>query len=39
MTYNKRSVEEIDVRGKRLKARRVAKHMDQSTPPYGRAII
>ena len=30
---------EIDVRGKRLKARRVAKHMDQSTPPYGRAII
>ena len=30
---------EIDVRGKRLKARRVSKHMDQSTPPYGRAII
>ena len=30
---------EIDVRGKRLKARRVSKHLDQSTPPYGRAII
>ena len=30
---------EIDVRGKRLKARRVAKHMDQSMPPYGRAIL
>ena len=30
---------EIDVRGKRLKARRVSKHMDQNTPPYGRAII
>lgn len=30
---------EIDVRGKRLKAHRVAKHMDQSTPPYGRAIL
>ena len=30
---------EIDVRGKRLKARRVSKHMDQSTPPYGRAIL
>lgn len=30
---------EIDVRGKRLKACRVAKHLDQSTPPYGRAII
>ena len=30
---------EIDVRGKRLKAHRVTKHMDQNTPPYGRAII
>ncbi len=30
---------EIDVRGKRLKARRVTKHMDQATPPYGRAIL
>ena len=30
---------EVDVRGKRLKARPVAKHMDQSQPPYGRAIF
>ena len=30
---------EIDVRGKRLKARRVAKHMDQTTGPHGRAIV
>ena len=30
---------EIDVRGKRLKAHRVSKHMDQNTPPYGRAIL
>ena len=30
---------EIDVRGKRLKARRVTRHMDQNTPPYGRAVI
>ena len=30
---------EIDVRGKRLKAHRVVKHMDQNTPPYGRAIV
>lgn len=30
---------EIDVRGKRLKARRVVKHMDQNNPPYGRAIL
>ena len=30
---------EIDVRGKRLKARRVTRHMDQAAPPYGRAIL
>ena len=30
---------EIDVRGKRLKARRVARHMDQTTGPHGRAIL
>ena len=30
---------EVDVRGKRLKAKPVAKHMDQSQPPYGRAVI
>ena len=29
----------IDVRGKRLKAKMVDKHMDQSKPPYGRAIV
>ncbi len=29
----------IDVRGKRLKARIVKKHMDQSQPPYGRAVL
>ena len=29
----------IDVRGKMLKARPVSKHMDQNTPPYGRAIL
>ena len=30
---------EIDVRGKRLKAQIVAKHMIQNQPPYGRAVI
>ncbi len=30
---------EIDVRGKRLKAKLVAQHMDQKNPPYGRAVI
>ena len=30
---------EIDVRGKRLKARLVQKHMDQNNPPYGRAVL
>jgi len=29
----------VDVRGKRLRARPVARHMDQSQPPYGRAIL
>ncbi len=29
----------IDVRGKRLKAKVVAKHMVQNLPPYGRAVI
>lgn len=29
----------IDVRGKLLKAKRVAKHMDQNIPPHGRAVI
>ncbi len=30
---------QIDVRGKRLQAVVVSKHMDQSQPPYGRAVI
>ena len=30
---------EVDVRGKRLKAKVVSRHMDQKDPPYGRAII
>ncbi len=30
---------EVDVRGKRLKAKPVARHMDQTQPPYGRAVI
>ncbi len=29
----------IDVRGKRLKAKAVSKHMLQNQPPYGRAVI
>ena len=30
---------QIDVRGKRLKATPVAKHMIQTEPPYGRAVL
>ncbi len=30
---------EVDVRGKRLKAKIVARHMLQNEPPYGRAVI
>ena len=30
---------EIDVRGKRLKAKLVKEHMDQKNPPYGRALV
>ncbi len=29
----------IDVRGKRLKAKKVARHILQNQPPYGRAVI
>ena len=29
----------IDVRGKRLKARMVSKHMDQTGPRYGKAVL
>lgn len=29
----------VDVRGKRLKARIVSKHMIQNQPPYGRALV
>ncbi len=35
----KEDVISIDVRGKRLKAKVVAKHMIQNQPPYGRAVI
>ncbi len=35
----KEDVIAIDVRGKRLKAKVVAKHMVQNLPPYGRAVI
>lgn len=35
----KEDVIEIDVRGKRLKAKVVAKHMIQNEPPYGKAVI
>ncbi len=35
----KEDIISIDVRGKRLKAKVVAKHMNQNQPPYGRAII
>ncbi len=30
---------QIDVRGKRLQAKAVARHMIQNNPPYGRAVI
>ena len=30
---------EIDVRGKRLKAKVVSQHMDQKNSPYGRAVL
>ena len=30
---------EVDVRGRRLKAKLVAKHMEQNDPPYGKAVI
>lgn len=35
----KEDVLEVDVRGKRLKAKVVAKHMIQNEPPYGKAVI
>ncbi len=38
-TVTKEDVIAIDVRGKRLKAKVVAKHMNQNQPPYGRAVI
>jgi aminomethyltransferase len=30
---------EVDVRGKKLKAAIVSKHMIQNEPPYGKAVI
>ncbi len=38
-SVTKEDVISIDVRGKRLKAKVVAKHMAQNLPPYGRAVI
>ena len=38
-TITREDVIEIDVRGKRLKAALVDKHMVQNEPPYGRAVI
>ena len=38
-TVTKEDVLEVDVRGKRLKAKVVAKHMIQTEPPYGKAVI
>ncbi len=38
-TVTKEDIISIDVRGKRLKAKVVAKHMIQNLPPYGRAVI
>ncbi len=38
-SVTKEDVIAIDVRGKRLKAKVVAKHMVQNLPPYGRAVI
>ena len=38
-SITKEDVFEIDVRGKRLKAKVVAKHMIQNEPPYGKAVI
>lgn len=38
-SITKEDVIEIDVRGKRLKASVVAKHMIQNEPPYGKAVI
>ena len=35
----KEDVIEIDVRGKRLKAKVVAKHMDQTGPKFGKAVL
>ena len=38
-SITKEDVLEVDVRGKRLKAAVVAKHMIPNAPPYGRAVI
>ncbi len=38
-SVTKEDVISIDVRGKRLKAKVVSKHMLQNQPPYGRAVI
>ena len=38
-TITAQDVLQVDVRGKRLKAKLVARHMDQTTPPYGKAVL
>ncbi len=38
-TVTKEDIISIDIRGKRVKAKVVAKHMIQNQPPYGRAVI
>ncbi len=38
-TVTKEDIISIDIRGKRAKAKVVAKHMNQNQPPYGRAVI
>lgn len=38
-SLTKEDVIEIDVRGKKLKAQIVAKHMIQNEPPYGKAVL
>ena len=38
-SLTKEDVIEIDVRGKKLKAKVVAKHMIQNEPPYGKAVL
>ena len=38
-SITKEDVIEVDVRGRKLKAKVVAKHMIQNEPPYGKAVL